>query len=280
MSGHYTQHVEQARTGIAEAMSRVPIPADVRTAKLELGGIPALEVTIDGIEPKGTGLWVHGGGYVGGSPRIMLSPAASIARAGRLRVVSPGYRLAPEHPFPAATDDLMTAYRALLATTPAEQVIIGGESAGGGLAIWLTAAIRDAGLPLPRAVVVFSPAMDLSVSGSSIQTKAAVDPILQPTSLVIDFGLYGGELQAEADPLSVTFTGFPPLFVEVGTHEILLDDALRLVARAAEADVDVSLEVAAGRTHGFPIGDPTAEGAESALERVATYLRAHLDARA
>lgn len=277
MSELYPQHVEQVRAGLAASMRDVPIPTDVRTAETDLGGIPALEVTIDGIEPEGTALWIHGGGYVAGSPRIMLSPAASIARAGRLRVVSADYRLAPEHPFPAATDDLMTAYRALLATTPADHVVIGGESAGGGLAIWLTAAIRDAGLPLPRAVAVFSPATDLSVSGSSIETKAAVDPILQPTSLALDFGLYGGDRRAEADPLSVSFDGFPPLFVEVGTHEILLDDALRLVARAAQADVDVSLEVAAGKTHGFPIGDPTVKGAETALERVGAYLRARLE---
>jgi acetyl esterase/lipase len=280
MSEQYTEHIGQVRAGLAESMGKLHIRADVRTADTELGGIPALEVTIDGIASEGTAFWIHGGGYVAGSPRLMLSPAASIARAGRVRVVSVDYRLAPEHPFPAATDDLMAAYRALLATTPAEQVILGGESAGGGLAVWLAAAIRDAGLPLPRAVAVFSPAMDLSVSGPSIETKAAVDPILQPTGLAIDFGLYGGERQAEADPLSVTFREFPPLFIEVGTCEILLDDALRLAARAAHADVDVSLEVAAGKTHGFPIGDPTAEGAESALERVGAYLRARLDARA
>jgi len=274
---HLTEHIEQARTGLAAYMGNVQIPADVRTEETELGGIPTLELTIDGVEPEGTALWIHGGGYVAGSPRMMLAPAAAIARAGRLRVLSVDYRLAPEHPFPAATDDLLTAYRALLETTPNNRVVVGGESAGGGLAVWLVAAIRDAGLPLPRSVMVFSPAADLTVSGGTIRTKAHLDPILRPASLVIDFGVYGSDRLAEADPLSVELRGLPPLFIEVGTHEILLDDALRLAARAAEADVEVSLEVAAGKTHGFPVGDPTADGADRALARVGAFISSQLE---
>lgn len=259
-------------------MGSRPVPDGVRRSSSQLGGLPVLDVTIDGIEPRGTLLWFHGGGFVAGSAEITIGKAALTARATRTRVRSVDYRLAPEHPFPAAPDDALSAYRAVLAEVPADQLLVGGESAGAALALGAVIAARDEGLPLPRGIVVYSPPTDLSRTGASYRTKAAVDESLTPDGVAEVFGAYAGRVPLDDPRLSALYAdlrGLPPMIVVVGSHEILLDDALALIAHAAAADVDVDLVVGAGMPHVFP-GREGLRRADEALEAVGAFARRRL----
>ena len=273
-----TARLLRARADLEEAMGSRPVPDGVHRSTSRLGGLPVLDVTIDGIEPHGTLLWFHGGGFVAGSSEITIGKAALTARAARTRVRSVDYRLAPEHPFPAAPDDALSAYRAVLREVPADQLLVGGESAGAALALGALIAARDEGLPLPRGVVVYSPPTDLSRTGASYRTKAAVDESLTPEGVAEVFGAYAGGVPLDDPRLSALYAdlrGLPPLIVVVGSHEILLDDALALVARAAAADVDVDLVVGAGMPHVFP-GREGLRRADEALEAVGAFVRRRL----
>lgn len=276
----HTSHVsdiEQNRRTVAELLSARTIASDIRATDTQLGGIPAVEITVDTIEPIGTALWVHGGGYIAGSPRMMLAPTATFARATRLRVLSVEYRLAPEHPYPAAVDDLLAAYRATLTMTTPRQLVVGGESAGGGLAISLLVAARNAGLALPRAAAVFSPTVDLTLAGQSVDLQHGLDPLLTREGLALGFQAYAGDHLADASPLNAELRGLPSLYISAGTHEILLDDAVRLARRAALADVDVTLELGAGQIHGFPIGRPGDANVDLALRRLSSWTAGQLE---
>jgi epsilon-lactone hydrolase len=262
-----------------EVMGSLPVAADVRMSSIELGGTAALEVTINGPEPHGTMLWFHGGGYVAASPRTAMAPAANVARAANVRVVSVDYRLAPEHPFPAAVLDALAAYRALLQEVPVKQVLVGGESAGGGLVLAMLVAARSAGLPMPRAVVTFSPLTDLTFSGESTTTKADVDPVLSVECLSTTVATYIGGSNAKVpllSPLFADLSHMPPLLIQVGSFEILLDDSLRLAARAAAADVAVTLNVAPGMPHVFQSRGADEAHAAQALESVRAFVDLHL----
>ena len=267
------------RSTLNQIMSARPVPDGVRQSTSRLGGIRVLDVTIDGLEHRGTLLWFHGGGFVAGTPELTIGKAAATARAARMRVRSVDYRLAPEHPFPAAADDALSAYRALLEEAPAGELIIGGESAGATLALGLAIAIRDAGLPLPRGVILYSPVTDLTMTGASHRTKTAVDNALTPTLLTEVFQAYGSGVPLEdprLSPLHSEMQGLPPMLIAVGTHELLLDDALTLVMRAAAADVDVDLVVGAGMPHVFPGRAELSRSAE-ALDAVEAFVRRRLD---
>lgn len=247
-----------------------------------LAGMRVLDVTIDGIEPRGTLLWFHGGGFIAGTPEITIGKAAATARAAGVRVRSVDYRLAPEHPFPAAPDDALAAYRAVVTETSPDEVIVGGESAGATLALGLAINARDEGLPLPRGVVVYSPATDLSMTGRSHRTKADVDDALTPGLLREAFAAYAADTPLTnpgVSPLYAELRGLPPLLVVVGTHELLLDDALSLVTRAASADVDVELVVGAEMPHVFPGRGAQLPRAAEALQVVGAFVRRRLGIR-
>lgn len=254
-----------------------PLPADVRTSPRELGGVPAITVEIEAAVPAGTVLYFHGGAYVIGSARSSVGLAAEIARRARVRVVTVDYRLAPEHPYPAAVDDALAAYRGLLAETEPGQVAVAGESAGGGLAIALLVAARDAGLPMPASAVVFSPFADLTLSGASIKEKAAADPALTEAGLRLRGGQYvaGGDPAAPAaSPVFASLKGLPGLLIQAGSHEILLDDAVRLAARAARDDVAVHLQVTPGVPHVFQAFAEVLDEAGAALDEAGRFIAA------
>ncbi|SEL31373.1 alpha/beta hydrolase [Streptacidiphilus jiangxiensis] len=261
-----------------------PLPDDVVVEPRTLGGIPALEIGIDGVTPDGTLLWFHGGFYVLGSARTSAALAANVARRTGTRVVSVDYRLAPEHPYPAALDDALAAYRALLdaagggfsrsAGRWATGAVV-GESAGAGLAAAMLVAARDQGLPMPAAGVLFSPYADLSLSGASMTAKAAVDPSFTAAAIAVRAKDYLGPADASdplVSPVFADLRGLPPLLVQAGSHEVLLDDAVRLASRAAADDVPVTLDVTPGVPHLFQAFAAMLDEGDAALRRVTDFL--------
>ncbi|WP_329373212.1 alpha/beta hydrolase [Streptomyces sp. NBC_00669] len=266
-----------------EMIGSHPVPEDVRAVPGELGGIPTVDVTTGGA-PSGVTLYFHGGGYALGSAAASVNLAADIARRTGTTVRSVDYRLAPENPFPAAVDDALAAYRGLLDRgIPAEEIAVSGESAGGGLAVALLVAIKEAGLPRPAVAAVLSPWADLTLSGRSHVTKAALDPALTREGLATRAADYlaGTDPRSPlASPLFADLRGLPPLLIQAGSHEVLLDDAVRLAAKAADDDVAVTLRTFPGAPHvfqGFAAVLP--EGAR-ALDHVGAFVRAGLGRQA
>jgi len=262
-----------------------PYPADVSAAEVSLGGVRAIELTVEG---QATGdpvrsvdvLYFHGGGYVAGSARTGTHLAAELARRSGGRAYSVDYRLAPEHPYPAAVEDGLAAYAGLLdsGARPA-RVVLAGDSAGGGLAVATLLAAREQGLPQPAAVAVFSPWADISRSGASMRAKDGIDPLFSYAALgwYADKYIPNGDRSAPlASPVFATLAGLPPMLIQVGSHEVLLDDAVRLAAAAGRDDVDVTLRVAPEGTHVFQLYFGALDEADEALDEVARFFRRHL----
>ncbi|MDG3010481.1 alpha/beta hydrolase [Rhodococcus sp. D2-41] len=279
--------VEQVRAVFHEMIGTHPLARDVHFADLSLGGVPAIEVHVDtsaetAAAQSGTSslLYFHGGAYAAGSARDSVGLVADIVRRCGASAYTVDYRLAPEHPYPAATDDAIAAYRGLLESgVPASSIAVVGESAGAGLAMAMLLRIKQSGLPMPAATVVLSPWCDLSLSGDSMAGKAAVDPALTADALRTRAESYlaGADPRSPfAGPLHADLRGLPPLLIQSGSFEILLDDAVRLAARAAADDVAVSLEVCPGAPHVFQGFAEILDEAGEALDRVATFLRNHL----
>jgi monoterpene epsilon-lactone hydrolase len=208
-------------------------------------------------EPTRTILWTHSGGYVFGSAYGYRSFGASLSLAAAARVLMVDYRLAPENCHPAALDDATGAYRWLLARgEDPTQIVIGGDSAGGGLALATLLALKDAGEPMPAAGIAVSPVADQTLSGESMTTRAGLDPIASREMLAGLGALYVGEADPAhpyLSPLFGDFHGIPPLLVLVGTDEVLHDDAVRVVERASAAGVDARLLIGQDQTHIWPL---------------------------
>ncbi|MFB4303363.1 alpha/beta hydrolase [Actinomadura sp. NTSP31] len=270
--------VEEIRAGFEALMAQMIVPGGIRTARTALGGRPALRVEPDGGPRAGTILYFHGGSWVFGSPETALSLTGHLVAGTGFGAYSLDYRLAPEHPFPAAIEDTLGAYRALLdGGEDPSAIAFAGDSAGGGLAVTTCLAARDAGLPLPAAIVAFSPGLDATRTGESMETRAAADPIFTRAAMEHTGAMY----LAGADPhqpllspaVLADLTGFPPMLIQVGTNEILLDDSTRLAARARAAGVDVILDVTADLPHVFQAFAGVLDEADEALDRAAHFLR-------
>lgn len=222
-------------------------------------------------------LYLHGGAYVLGAPRTHRSITGTLARETGAAVFVPDYRLAPEHPCPAAVEDAVAAYRWLLDTGwPADRIALAGDSAGGGLAVAAALALRDERLPLPAALGLISPWVDLTLAGESMHERAAADPMLRHANLALAAGLYAGERGVEdmlCSPLFADLDGLPPLFVQVGSDEILYCDAERLVERARLADVAADLQVFEGFWHDFHLHAGVLPEADAALADLGERLR-------
>ena len=272
--------VSEQRRLLRELTSAQPLPADVTVTKAELGGVPTAEITIDGIEPRHVVLYFHGGVYVLGDAFQAASLASQVGRRTSAQVISVDYRLAPEHPYPAAVDDALAAYEALLqgGVAPSD-IAFAGESAGGGLAIATLVNARDHGLPLPAAALAMSPYADLTLAGGTMETKREVDPLLSPQALHARVPDYTSGQDAALDLISPIFadlSGLPPLIIQAGTHEVLLDDAIRLARQAATADVEVTLDITPGVPHVFQAYYPILDEAAAALDRAGQLLSAYL----
>ena len=272
--------VDEQRRLIRELLSAQPLPADVTVTAAELGGVPTAEVTVDGIEPRHVVLYFHGGVYVMSDAFLAADLASQVGRRTHAKAISVDYRLAPEHPYPAAVDDALAAYEALLhnGIAPSE-IAFAGESAGGGLAIATLVNARDHGLPLPAAAFVMSPYVDLTLAGPTMETKREVDPLLSRELLrprVTDYTSGQDAALGLISPIFVNLSGLPPLIIQAGTHEVLLDDAVRLARGAATADVEVTLDITPGVPHVFQAYYPMLDEATAALDRAGQLLSAHL----
>jgi len=276
----FDSDVSELRRLTAEYASAQPLPAGVTVTAGALGGVPTAEITVDGVEPRHVVLYFHGGVYVIGDAFQAAGLASQVGRRAGAKVISVDYRLAPEHPYPAAVDDALAAYQALLqgGTAPSD-VAFAGESAGGGLAVATLANARDHGLPLPAATLVMSPYADLTLSGATLETKREADPLFTPEAFparVADYTAGHDAALGLISPIFADLSGLPPLIIQAGTHEVLLDDAIRLARQAATADVQVTLDITAGVPHVFQAYYPFLDEAAAALDRAGQFLSAHL----
>jgi monoterpene epsilon-lactone hydrolase len=257
-----------------------PVPDDVLVTDVIAGGVPAHWLTAPGTDPGRVLLFLHGGGFELGSVRSDGELAARLGRAAGMRVLFPEYRLAPEHPFPAALDDVLAAWHWLRTDQglSATSLAVAGDSAGGGLAVALLVATRDAGEELPAAAVLMSPTVDLTSSGASMTERADQDPISTPAMLrqfAADY-LAGADPKTPlASPLFASLTGLPPLLIQVGTADLLLSDSERLATAATHAGVDVTLQIGEGLPHVYQLLLGTPEAAQ-ATEQIGKFLRARV----
>src|SRR6516225_700029 len=274
----FDSDVSEQRRLLKELASTQPLPAGVTVTSAALGGVPTAEIMIDGIEPRHVVLYFHGGVYVIGDAFQAADLASQVGRRTGAKVISVDYRLAPEHPYPAAVDDALAAYQALLegGTAPSD-IALAGESAGGGLAVATLVNARDHGLPLPAAAYVMSPYADLTLAGATMESKREADPLLGPQALRARVDDYTSGRDAALGLISPVFaglSGLPPLIIQAGTHEVLLDDAIRLARQAATADVEVTLDITPEVPHVFQAYHAILDEAAAALDRAGQLLSA------
>lgn len=268
--------VEQQRAGFEQGTGLTPLQEDVRVEKVDAGGVPAEWVGIEGNTASVTTLYVHGGGYCIGSLNTHRRLVGDIARATGGRVLQVDYRLGPEHPHPAAVDDAVAAYRWLLAQdVAAGHIVIAGDSAGGGLTAATLLALRDAGDSLPAAGVMISPWLDLTCTSESFANKVDEDCMLTQRNLKMWAQMYAGDATRAplASPLFGDLAGLPPLFIQVGTAELLLDDSTRFAERATDAGVDVTLEVWDDMIHIWPIFAFMLPEGQQAIDRIGEWVK-------
>jgi monoterpene epsilon-lactone hydrolase len=270
--------LDQIRRGFEEMLTQFPPAPGVEFKEETVGGIPAVWcIPSDAVKGR-TLLYLHGGGYVVGSANAYRLFVSHLATRLKARVLVPEYRLAPENPFPAAFEDAVAAYRWLLNQGIAPQSLaIAGDSCGGGLTIATLATARDAGLPMPAGAFVISPWVDLEVTGESGISKAKEDNVLEVAALQGMAGAYLGATSPRtpsASPLYANLAGLPPLLIQVGSSEILLDDANRLAGRAGAAGVKVRLEIWPAMFHVWHLYAPLLDEGRDALDDAAAFLQA------
>ena len=286
MSGSPPPSVAELRAGFEQMMGALPAVGGVATSAVDAGGVPAEwtnPASEDGNGVRGTLLYLHGGGYFEGSIATHRRLVASLCLAAGIRGLSVDYRLAPEHPFPAAVEDALAAYRWLIgpAGEDPSRVIVAGDSAGGGLGAALLVALRDAGDPLPAGAYLMSPWTDLASTGESMKTRADADPMIDPsgTGRVTSYYVPDGDVRNPlVSPLYADLTGLPPLLVHVGDAEVLLDDAVRFADRARTAGVPVESEVWPEAFHVFQMLAGMLPEADEAIAQAGAWIIKRLDA--
>lgn len=260
---------------------------DATAADVRAGGVPAEWLTTATSSTGDRLLYIHGGSWMSGSLEGYRAHAGRLAEVTGCSVLNVGYRLAPEHPFPAGLDDCRTAYRWLLDNGPdgagaARSVFVAGDSAGGNLTLALLLKLRDGGMPLPAAAVALSPAADLTWSSPSIRERAALDPVLRPERIETVVHAYLQRRAAVEDPLvsplNGNLEGLPPLMLQLGDAEILYDDSVRFADKARSAGVTVELDVWPGMPHVFQMFAPWLPQAARALSSIGRFVAAHRQA--
>jgi monoterpene epsilon-lactone hydrolase len=276
---HRELTVEQHRrfvTTVAERLVPDP-PAHTRTLRVDADGVRADMIATPDSEADRHVLFLHGGAFIIGSPNLYRHLTWRIASATRSRLLAVDYRLAPEHPFPAALEDAFTAYRWLVTSgADPRRIAVMGDSAGGGLVFSLMLRLRDEGYPLPGAAVALSPWTDLALTGASLRVNATFDPMLSaddPPLFVNDY-LAGADPRAPyVSPLYGDPVGLPPTFIQVGSDEVLRDDAVRMADRMRAAGCQVELEIWPRMPHVWHVFVPLIPEARRAIERVGAFVR-------
>lgn len=256
-----------------------PVSRRASTAKLAIEDMSALRAWPKSSTPERTVLYLHGGGYCIGTWGTQQGLITHLAVAAEAEVYAPNYRLAPEHPHPAALDDALQAYRWLLEErTGPGRIALAGDSAGGGLALATAIAIRDSDLPAPASIVLISPWLDLRADSPSMTQNASIDPMLRPSWTRWCAAQYLGGRDPEhpaCSPLYASHAGLPPILIQAGSDEILADDSRRLADRCREAGVDVTLQRFEGLWHEFQIHAGLLTEADEAICKIAGFLNAH-----
>jgi len=269
------------RQRLDEIGSVWPVASDVTLAPVDVNGIAGEWSTVPGSDSSRALLFLHGGGYCSGS---IISHRRMVSEAGRaagVRTLAIAYRLAPENPFPAAFDDALNAWHFLRHHgIAAEHIAIGGDSAGGGLSLAVALKLRNIKERLPACLWLVSPWTDLTMSGSTLATKDAVDPLIHQGYLCELADAYLGRAADRKDPsvspLFAELTGMPPVLIQVGSAETLLDDSVRLAAAAGQADVPVSLEIWPHMIHAWHLWNARLEPGREALGSAGAFMREHL----
>lgn len=271
------QTVAQQRAGMEAATGAFPVPEEAVIEPVEANGVPGEWVSMPGASREHAVLYLHGGGYVIGSPRTHRALTTDLARRTGARLLVTDYRLAPEHPCPAAIEDAVAAYRYLLEQGyKPENLAIAGDSAGGGLTLATLLALRDQGLPLPAAAALLSPWVDLTGNSLTLETRADVDPMVKKEGLLNMAAQYRGDLPADdprCSPLFADLSGLPPLLIQVGDHETLLGDSEALDARARAAGVETRLEIWEEMIHVFHMFHFMLPEAAEANRRIGEFFR-------
>jgi acetyl esterase/lipase len=271
--------VEDMRLGFELLGKKFSASDTVQVEDVEANGVPAEWVVAADTAAERVILYLHGGGYVIGSPATHRGLAERLSRAAAARVLVIDYRLAPEHPFPAAVEDATAAYGWLLASgVRAAEIAVAGDSAGGGLMVSTLVALRDAGQPLPAAGVCKSPWVDMEGIGESMTTRAGLDPMVQKEGLIGMANLYlnGADPRTPlAAPLYADLQGLPPLLIQVGTSETLFDDATRLAKHAKAAGVEVTLESWDDMIHVWQLFASVLPEGQKAIDRIGEFVRQH-----
>lgn len=271
----------QMRSDFNEGFSLPPHPT-AKVNPIKADGVPAELISCPGGNPQLVILYLHGGGFVVGSLTTHRRIACDLAEASGASVLTISYRLAPEHPYPAALEDTLTTYRWLVNTRGfhPERVAIAGDSAGGNLALAALLSLRDAGETLPSSALLISPYCDLTRISQTIATHADIDPMVSPQLLdtVTPWYAPDGDLRHPLlSPLFADLSGLPPLLIHVGASEVLLDDALKLARKAGLANVAVELKVWQNMIHCFHLFAPMLEEGRGALEEAGSFLRQHFN---
>jgi len=269
----------ERRQRINEIGSTWPVADDVQLEEVDLGGVKGEWSIVPGSDPSRVLMFFHGGGYCSGSIVSHRRMVTEAGRAARVRTLAVDYRLAPEHPYPSAHQDAMTAWRFLRRQgIEARHIAVGGDSAGGNLTITLINRLRGAGEEQPACAWLASPWTDLTMSAASLADKDGTDPLIHKAYLEELAQAYAGAVDRSdplISPLFADLHGFPPTLVQVGSAETLLDDAVRLARAAGEADVGVTLEVWPHMIHAWPMWNARLEPGRRALLRAGSFIRDH-----
>lgn len=271
----------ERRQRIDDVGSVWPVANDVKLIAVDAGGVPGEWSSVPSSDLSRVLLFFHGGGYCSGSIRSHRRMASEAARAAKVRTLAIDYRLAPEHPYPAALDDALSAWRFVRQMgIAAGHIAIGGDSAGGGLTAALINRLKATGEELPGCAWLVSPWVDLTMSGSTMTSKDAVDPLIHKTYLEELAGAYVPTGMDRADPrISPVFgelKGFPPTLIQVGSAETLLADAVRFAGAAGSADVAVTLEIWPHMIHAWHLWNAQLKAGRRALASTGAFIRAHL----
>jgi len=272
------KRVEEGRAGILELARLAPLFKDSKLENVDAGGVPAAWMITPEVAKDRAILYLHGGGYIQGSITSHQDLAQRISKASKTKMLILDYRLAPEHPFPAALEDSVRAYEWLINNEGyiPKNLIIAGDSAGGGLTLTTLVKLRDQGIRLPAAAVCLSPWTDLALTGDSIKLKLHEDPFISPDGLMFSAGLYLGKTDPKnsyASPLYADLKGLPPLCIQVGSAEILLNDATRLTKRAREAGVEVQLDIWEEMIHVFQAFAVMAPEGTEGINKIGEFIK-------